>query len=68
MGVGFGLSVGGGAQAVTGSGLADTGFSQVTPPEMARPEGASLAGLGTTWVVVGALVLLGVIYAHWHTY
>jgi hypothetical protein len=68
MSVGFALSAGGGAQAVGGSGAADMGFSQVVPPQMARPEGANLAGLGTTWVVAGAFVVLALIYAHWHTY
>lgn len=68
MGVGFGLSVGGGAQAVGGSGAADMGFTNVVPPQMAAPANANLAGLGTTWVVAGALVVLGIIYAHWHTY
>lgn len=68
MSAGFGFSVGGGAQAVSGSGAQDMGFTQVVPPQMAAPTSANLAGLGTTWVVAGAFVVLAVIYAHWHTY
>jgi hypothetical protein len=68
MSVGLGFSVGGGAQAMSGSGAQDAGFSSVVPPEMATPDAPSVAGLGTTWVVAGAMVVLLVIYAHWHTY
>lgn len=53
---------------MSGSGAQDAGFSSVVPPEMATPDAPSVAGLGTTWVVAGAMVVLLVIYAHWHTY
>jgi hypothetical protein len=69
MALGITLGVGGGASATTGSGSADTGYTSPQPPGMrgayATP---SLASAGTTWVVVGAVAWLALMYLHFHTY
>lgn len=63
-------SIGGGfgARAVIGGGDLDSGFTQVGPPGTMVSPGSSVFDHGSTWFAIGAVVWLGILYAHWHTY
>ena len=67
-GLRIGVAGGSGARAVSGSGMADTGFTDAAPPGVLYPAAPPLSSQGTTWVVAAAAAWLVFMYVHWHTY